>query len=221
MKPVEQEFRAASVCILIESCFKKAVCSIWSLICHHFIDIVIYIFSVVICNCCCLLKDWFNKGKMSSEDTLKSVIARSIKPVTFFQFSNVKRTRKERKKKDKGEKKRWEKLTLLEAEVGDFVNGWALTVHESEELIQEQLLFRVREPAALTADLHAAHYIFLKGEDTQRGRDPGGLTWNLRVMRLLCRQTINQMKLIMFVFPVLLSETCPCPFTTSNLNKKD
>lgn len=123
MKPVEQEFRAASVCILIESCFKKAVCSIWSLICHHFIDIVIYIFSVVICNCCCLLKDWFNKGKMSSEDTLKSVIARSIKPVTFFQFSNVKRTRKERKKKTRERRKGERNSLFLKPRLGTLWMG--------------------------------------------------------------------------------------------------
>lgn len=63
-------------------------------------------------------------------------------------------------------------LTLLEAEVGDFVDGRALAIHEGEELVQEQLLFRVREPAALTADLHAAHHVLLEeGEHPSWGSE--------------------------------------------------
>lgn len=68
-------------------------------------------------------------------------------------------------KKEKGKKtetKEGKGLTLLEAQVGDFVDGGALPVHEGEKLIQEQLLFRVREPAALTAGLHTAHHVLLK-----------------------------------------------------------
>lgn len=57
-----------------------------------------------------------------------------------------------------------ERLTLFEAEVGDFVDGRAEAVHVGEELIQEQLLLRMREPAALTADLHAAHHVLLRGK---------------------------------------------------------
>lgn len=68
--------------------------------------------------------------------------------------------------------KRIQRLTLLEAQVGDFVNGRALTVHEGEELIEEELLFRVREPAALTAGLHAAHHVLLKGR-RHRGKQLG------------------------------------------------
>lgn len=59
-------------------------------------------------------------------------------------------------------KKEKQRPTLLESEVGDFVNGRAVAVHEGEELIQEQLLLRVREPAALTAHLHAAHHVLLR-----------------------------------------------------------
>lgn len=65
------------------------------------------------------------------------------------------------------ERRRKKRLTLLEAEVWDFVDWRALSLHEGEELIQEQLLFRVREPAALTADLHAAHHILLRGKHVQ------------------------------------------------------
>ncbi|TNN43283.1 hypothetical protein EYF80_046533 [Liparis tanakae] len=50
------------------------------------------------------------------------------------------------------------------SEVGDFVDGRAEALHEGEELIQEQLLFGVGEPAALTADLHAAHHVLLRGD---------------------------------------------------------
>lgn len=53
------------------------------------------------------------------------------------------------------------RLTLLEAQVGDFVDGGAVTVHEAEELIQEQLLLRVREPTAFASGLHAAHHVLL------------------------------------------------------------
>lgn len=60
------------------------------------------------------------------------------------------------------------KPTLLEAQVRDFVDGGALTVHEGIELIQEELLFGVREPAALTSSLHAAHHVLLGA-----GRDKG------------------------------------------------
>lgn len=59
-------------------------------------------------------------------------------------------------------------LTLLEAQVWDFVDGGTVTVHEAEELIQEELLLRVREPTAFTARLHAAHHVLLKGTPTQR-----------------------------------------------------
>jgi len=62
------------------------------------------------------------------------------------------------------------RLTLLEAEVGDFVDGRAEALHEGEELIQEQLLFRVGEPAALTADLHAAHHVLLRGDERYKER---------------------------------------------------
>ena len=76
----------------------------------------------------------------------------------MVKHSHIHLWNKESKKDE--EKKR---LTLLEAEVWDFVDWRALSLHEGEELIQEQLLFRVREPAALTADLHAAHHILLRG----------------------------------------------------------
>lgn len=56
-------------------------------------------------------------------------------------------------------------LTLLEAQVGDFVDRRAVAVHEGVQLIQEQLLLRVGEPAALTADLHAAHHVLLQEEE--------------------------------------------------------
>lgn len=59
------------------------------------------------------------------------------------------------------------RLTLLEAQVGDFVDGGAVTVHEAEELIQEELLLRVREPTAFTAGLHAAHHILLRSTPNQ------------------------------------------------------
>lgn len=55
-------------------------------------------------------------------------------------------------------------LTLLEAQVGDFVDGRAVVLHEDVELIQEQLLLGVREPAALAAHLHAAHHVLLRGD---------------------------------------------------------
>lgn len=61
--------------------------------------------------------------------------------------------------RDRGEEVR---LTLLEAQVGNFVDGGAVTVHEAEELIQEQLLLRVREPTALAAGLHTAHHVLLR-----------------------------------------------------------
>lgn len=60
------------------------------------------------------------------------------------------------------------KPTLFEAQVRDFVDGGALTVHEGIELIQEELLFGVREPAALASSLHAAHHVLLGA-----GRDKG------------------------------------------------
>lgn len=69
------------------------------------------------------------------------------------------------KNKDRGE---GVTLTLLKAQVGDFVDGGAVTVHETEELIQEQLLLRVREPTALAAGLHAAHHVLLR----RHTRDP-------------------------------------------------
>lgn len=46
------------------------------------------------------------------------------------------------------------------------MDGGALPVHEGVELIQEELLFGVREPAALASSLHAAHHVLLRG----RGR---------------------------------------------------
>lgn len=52
--------------------------------------------------------------------------------------------------------------TLFEAQVRDFVDGGALPVHKGVELIEKELLFGVREPAALTARLHAAHHILLR-----------------------------------------------------------
>lgn len=69
------------------------------------------------------------------------------------------RTRGQRRRREEGEEE--ERLTLLEAQVGDFVDGGAVTVHEAEELIQEQLLLRVREPTAFAAGLHAAHHVLL------------------------------------------------------------
>lgn len=52
--------------------------------------------------------------------------------------------------------------TLFEAQVRDFVDGGALPVHEGVELVEEELLFGVREPAALAAGLHAAHHVLLR-----------------------------------------------------------
>lgn len=70
--------------------------------------------------------------------------------------------------RDRGEEVR---LTLLEAQVGNFVDGGAVTVHEAEELIQEQLLLRVREPTALAAGLHAAHHVLLRRHTHTQGTD--------------------------------------------------
>lgn len=53
------------------------------------------------------------------------------------------------------------------------MDGRALALHEGEELIQEQLLFRVREPAALTASLHAAHHVLLRGRIQQQEHTEG------------------------------------------------
>lgn len=44
-----------------------------------------------------------------------------------------------------------------------------MLLHEGEELIQEQLLLWMGEPAALTADLHAAHHVLLQEEDAEGG----------------------------------------------------
>lgn len=54
------------------------------------------------------------------------------------------------------------KPTLFEAQVRDFVDGGALTVHEGIELIQEELLFGVSQPAPLASGLHAAHHVLLR-----------------------------------------------------------
>lgn len=48
------------------------------------------------------------------------------------------------------------------------MDGGALPVHEGIELIEEELLFGVREPAALASSLHAAHHVLLGA-----GRDKG------------------------------------------------
>lgn len=42
------------------------------------------------------------------------------------------------------------------------MDGGALPVHEGVELVEEELLFGVREPAALAAGLHAAHHVLLR-----------------------------------------------------------
>ena len=55
-----------------------------------------------------------------------------------------------------------ERLTLLEAEVGNLADGWAAALHVAVELIQEQLLIRVGETALLTVHLHTAHHILLQ-----------------------------------------------------------
>lgn len=57
-------------------------------------------------------------------------------------------------------------LTLLEAQVGDFVDGGSVVLHEDVELVQEQLLLGVGEPAALPAHLHAAHHVLLQTRNT-------------------------------------------------------
>lgn len=59
-------------------------------------------------------------------------------------------------------------LTLLEAQVRDFVDWRSVAVHEGEQLIEEQLLLGVREPVAVTANLHAAHHILLRGKHAVR-----------------------------------------------------
>lgn len=74
-------------------------------------------------------------------------------------------------KKEKGLKRAG--LTLLKAQVGDFVDGRTLAVHEDEQLIQEELLFRVGEPAAVTADLHAAHHVLLRTSSAHRAHFGG------------------------------------------------
>lgn len=60
--------------------------------------------------------------------------------------------------------------TLFEAQVRDFVDGGALLLHEGVELIEEELLFGVREPAALAAGLHAAHHVLLRAGQGEKIR---------------------------------------------------
>lgn len=85
------------------------------------------------------------------------------------------RTRGQSRRREEGEEE--VRLTLLEAQVGNFVDGGAVTVHEAEELIQEQLLLWVREPTAFTAGLHAAHHVLLWRSHTHDG--PGAfIRWS-------------------------------------------
>lgn len=66
--------------------------------------------------------------------------------------------------------------TLFEAQVRDFVDGGALTVHEGVELIEEELLFGVRKPAALASSLHAAHHVLLRAGQGGKVRPKRGGT---------------------------------------------
>lgn len=44
----------------------------------------------------------------------------------------------------------------------------SVAVHEGEQLIEEQLLLGVREPVAVTANLHTAHHVLLRGKHAVR-----------------------------------------------------
>lgn len=56
------------------------------------------------------------------------------------------------------------------------MDGGALPVHEGVELIQEELLFGVREPAALAPGLHAAHHVLLRAGEWEVRPEPPGKT---------------------------------------------
>lgn len=69
------------------------------------------------------------------------------------------------------------------------MDGRSVALHENKELIQEQLLLWMGEPAALTSDLHTAHHVLLQEEEKKKEDCLSQSTFQQFFVKVLLRQT--------------------------------